>query len=100
MLQLYHIGGLNNAGSVVSNVYVYDEASQQWQSAESLPQALFDHRCTVLNCQGLVCGGFTANRVLYFLFLLAPRILAEPVEAVLLVRWPHVDCQVSFTYLS
>ena len=40
---------------------MYDEASEQWQSAAPLPQPLGDHRCTVLNCQGLVCGGITAN---------------------------------------
>ena len=48
----------------VSNVYVYDETSERWQSAPSLPQPLYEHRCAVLNCQGLVCGDGTVNGVL------------------------------------
>ena len=63
VLQLYYIGGIAFL-SAKKDVYVYDEDSQQWQSAVSLPQALQGHRCVVLNCQGLVCGGFTANGVL------------------------------------
>ena len=62
LLQLYHIGGWD-LGSV-NRVYVYDEASAQWQSATPLPQPLYWHKCAVLNCQGLVCGGATVNYVL------------------------------------
>ena len=62
MLQLYYIGGYNGS-SAVSSVYVYDEAAKQWQSAPPLPQALSPSSCTVLNCQGLVCGGLTASNV-------------------------------------
>ena len=86
-LQLYHIGGIVNPNdaSAVSSVYVYDEASEQWHSAPPLPQALFLHRCTVLNCQGLVCGGFTANGVLSFRSFQHNELSVGLVEAVLLV---------------
>ena len=63
MLQLYHIGGANRDESIVKSVYAYDEANQQWQSATPLPQELATHKCTVFNCQGLVCGGVTGNDV-------------------------------------
>ena len=62
LLQLYHIGGYNDS-TFVSDVYVYDETSGQWQPTTPLPQPLVDHKCVVLNCQGLVCGGFTADIV-------------------------------------
>ena len=47
-------------------MYVYDEASGQWQSAAPLPQSLSSHRCTVMKCQGLVCGGVSGNEVFLF----------------------------------
>ena len=46
-------------------MYVYDEAAKQWQSATPLPQALYYPRCAMLNCQGLVCDGYTINGVLF-----------------------------------
>ena len=45
---------------------MYDEASEQWQPAAPLPQVLHSPRCTVLNCQGLVCSGYTVDNVLLF----------------------------------
>ena len=64
LLQLYHIGGYSEDFSAVNSVYMYDEASGHWQSTTPLPQALYFPKCTVLDCQGLVCDGQTASGVL------------------------------------
>ena len=75
----------------MSSVYVYDEVGEQWQSAAPLPQPLSDHRCIVLNCQGLVCGGLTDNVMLCVRFFQDKELPAERVETVLLIRWSLLD---------
>ena len=62
LLQLYHIGGWNGS-SALRNVSRYDETMKQWQPAPPFPQPRAFHRCTVLDCRGLVCAGVTTNNV-------------------------------------
>ena len=57
VLQLYHIGGVDDQGSAVREVYTYEDISDRWLIAMPLPQALHSHTCTVVNCHIVVCGG-------------------------------------------
>ena len=101
LLQLYHIAGSSKEAFAVSDVYVYDEASGQWQATTPLPRPLVVPSCTVLNCQGLVCGGLTIGFVLYVHFSKQREFFTEAsVEAVLFVRRTRMDCQLLFAYLS
>ena len=62
-MQLFHIGGMVNE-SPTRSVYVYSSGS--WTPATPLPEPRAQLMCTVLDCQGLICGGITATVVSLF----------------------------------